>query len=86
MGDTAIAVIVRTGRGAPLRRITKRTIDRSVILDRKLDRTTEIAKPLELVNDLELKVYCNNPDDGCTAITLEEMSKKLLEYDFVVPY
>jgi hypothetical protein len=45
-----------------------------------------VAQPLDLVNDLELKMYSNNPENGCTTITLEDMSEKLLEYDIVVPY
>ncbi len=92
MGDTKkIAVIVRDRQGEALRVAGGLTLaDDTIevfILDKKLDKNDpEIAKPLELVNDLELKVYSNNPENGYTTITLEEMSKKLLEYDFVVPY
>jgi hypothetical protein len=57
------------------------------VLDRKLDKSDpEIAKPLELATDLDLKMYSNNPENGYTTITLEEMAKRLLEYDIVVPY
>jgi hypothetical protein len=92
MGDTKkIAVIVRDRQGEALRVAGGLTLaDDTIevfILDRKLDKNDpEIAQPLELVNDLELKVYSNNPENGYTTITLEEMSKKLLEYDFAVPY
>jgi len=92
MGDTKkIAVIVRDRQGEALRVAGGLTLaDDTIevfILDKKLDKNDpEIAKPLELVNDLELKVYSNNPENGYTTISLEEMSKKLLEYDFVVPY
>jgi hypothetical protein len=92
MGDTKkIAVIIRDRQGEALRVAGGLTLaDDTIevfILDRKLDKNDpEIAKPLELVNDLELKVYSNNPENGYTTISLEEMSKKLLEYDFVVPY
>ena len=92
MGDTKkIAVIVRDRQGEALRVAGGLTLaDDTIevfILDQKLDKNDpEIAKPLELVNDLELKVFSNNPENGYTTITLEEMSKKLLEYDFVVPY
>jgi hypothetical protein len=92
MGDTKkIAVIVRDRQGEALRVAGGLTLaDDTIevfILDRKLDKNDpEIAQPLELVNDLELKVYSNNAENGYTTITLEEMSKKLLEYDFVVPY
>jgi hypothetical protein len=57
------------------------------VLDRKLDKSDpEIAKPLELATDLDLKMYSNNPENGYTTITLEEMAKRLLDYDIVVPY
>jgi hypothetical protein len=92
MGDTKkIAVIVRDRQGEALRVAGGLTLADDVIdvfvLDRKLDKNNpEIAKPLELVTDLELKMYSNNPENGYTTITLEDMAKKLLEYDCVVPY
>lgn len=92
MGDTKkIAVIVRDRQAEALRVAGGLTLaDDAIevfILDKKLDKNApEIATPLELVNDLELKVYSNNPENGYTTITLEEMAKKLLEYDLVVPY
>jgi hypothetical protein len=92
MGDTKkIAVVVRDRQGEALRVAGGLTLADDVIevfvLDRKLDKNdAEIAKPLELVTDLELKMYSNNPENGYTTITLEDMAKKLLEYDFVVPY
>jgi len=92
MGDTKrIAVIVRDRQGEALRVACGLTLADDTIevfvLDRKLDKgDPEIAKPMELVSDLDLKVYSNNPENGFTAITTEEMAKKLLEYDIVVPY
>ena len=92
MGDTKkIAVIVRDRQGEALRvsgglTLADDTID-VFVLDRKLDKSDpEIATPLELVNDLDLKMYSNNPENGYTTITLEDMAKRLLEYDIVVPY
>ena len=92
MGDTKkIAVIVRDRPAEALRVAGGLTLADDTIevfvLDKKLDKSNaEIAAPLELVTELELKMYSNNPDNGYTAITLEEMAKKLLEYDVVVPY
>jgi hypothetical protein len=92
MGDTKkIAVIVRERQGEALRvsgglTLADDTIE-VFVLDRKLEKNDpEIAKPLELVNDLDLKMYSNNPENGYTTISLEEMANKLLEYDLVVPY
>jgi hypothetical protein len=92
MGDTKkIAVIVRERQSEALRvsgglTLADDTIE-VFVLDRKLEKNDpEIAKPLELVNDLDLKMYSNNPENGYTTISLEEMANKLLEYDLVVPY
>jgi len=86
-----IAVIVRDRQGEALRIAGGLTLaDDTIevfILDRKLDKNDpEIAKPLELVSDLELKIYSNNPENGYETISLENMAKKLLDYDFVVAY
>jgi hypothetical protein len=92
MGDTKkIAVIVRDRQGEALRVAGGLTLaDDTIevfILDRKLDKAApEVAQPLELVTDLDLAVYSNNAENGYTTLTLEDMAKKLLEYDFVVPY
>lgn len=86
-----IAVIVRDRQGEALRVAGGLTLADDTIevfvLDRKLDKDDpEVAQPLELVTELDLKMYSNNPDNGYTTITVEEMAKKLLEYDHVVPY
>lgn len=86
-----IAVIVRDRPAEALRVAGGLTLADDVIdvfvLDRKLDKADPgIEQPLELVTDLELKMYSNNPENGYTTITLEEMAKKLLEYDIVAPY
>ncbi|HLE39909.1 MAG TPA: hypothetical protein VI956_00235 [Nitrospirota bacterium] len=86
-----IAVIVRDRQAEALRVAGGLTLADDVIeifiLDRKLDKANpEIAQPLELVTDLDLKVYSNNPENGYATMSVEEMAKKLLEYDLVVPY
>lgn len=92
MGDTKkIAVVVRDRQSEALRVAGGLTLaDDTIevfILDRKLDKDNpEVAMPLELITDLDLKVYSNNPENGYTTLSLEEMAKKLLEYDVVVPY
>jgi hypothetical protein len=92
MGEAKkLAVIVRDRPGEAFRVTAGLTLmDDTVevfVLDRKLDKADpKIAPLLELASELELKMYSNNPENGCTTITLEEMAKKLLEYDLVVPY
>ncbi len=92
MGETKkIAVIVRDRPGEALRVAGGLTLADDTIevfvLDRKLDKEDpDIAQPLELATDLDLKIYSNNPENGFTTITLDEMAKKLLKHDVVVPY
>jgi len=92
MGDTKkIAVIVRDRQGEALRVAGGLTLADDTIevfvLDTKLDKNNaEVAMPLELATELDLKMYSNNPENGYATITLEEMAKKLLAYDVVVPY
>lgn len=92
MGATKrIAMIVRDRQGEALRVAGGLTlVDDTVevfVLDRKLDAVDpEVARPLELVSELGLKLYSNVVQNGVETITLEDMAKKLLEYDVVVPY
>ena len=92
MGDTKkIAVIVRDRQGEALRVAGGLTLADDIvdvfILDRALDKNDpDIAMPVGLLSDLGLKIYSNNPENDCSTITLEEMAKKLLRYDIVVPY
>ena len=86
-----IAMIVRDRQGEALRvsggmTLADDTVD-VFVLDSKLDVSDpEVTRPLELVNELELKIYSNVSQNGAEMISLEEMAKKLLEYDLVVPY
>jgi hypothetical protein len=92
MGDTKrIAMIVRDRQAEALRVAGGLTLVDDIIevfvLDRKLDTADpDVARPLELVNELELKVWSNVGQEVAETITLEDMAKKLLEFDIVVPY
>jgi hypothetical protein len=63
----------------------------AAVLDHELEKFDDYnAENLEWIRDMEGDVYTNvqaNVDkNGLTAITLEELGKKLLEMDVVVPY
>jgi hypothetical protein len=86
-----IAVIVRDRQAEALRVACGLMLGGDVveifILDRALDeKDPAIAMPMEMINELELTIYSNQPGSRFVEITLEEMAKKILEYDFVVPY
>lgn len=92
MGETKrIAMIARDRQGEALRVAGGLTLaDDTIevyILDHQLDRDDpEVAKPLELVNELGLVVRSNNAANGVETVPLEEMARKLLEYDIVISY
>jgi len=86
-----IAVLVRDRQDEALRvacglTLAGDTVD-LFILDCLLDMSDPaIAMPMEMITELELMIYTNHPATSFTTITLEEMAKKLLEYDIAVPY
>ena len=57
-----------------------------IVLDHALKRTEAVEKNLELLGMMKGKAYSNNPENGLETLSLEEISRKLLEYDVVVPY
>lgn len=57
-----------------------------IVLDRKLKRTEAVDKNLELIEMMKGKTYSNNPENELETISIEDIAKKLLEYDVVVPY
>jgi hypothetical protein len=57
-----------------------------IVLDNLLKRTEAVEKNLELLGMMKGKAYSNNPDNGLETLSIEEISRKLLEYDVVVPY
>lgn len=86
-----IAVIVRERASEALRMASGITLADDIIevfiLDKKLDKTSpELAELIELITDINLNVYSNNPENGYNTITIEEIAKRLLAYDIVVPY
>ena len=92
MADTKKILVITRDRQAEALRVAggltlaDDTVD-VFILDRKLDKgDPEIAQPLELVTDLDLKVSSNVPENGYPVMSVEDLSKKILEYDIVVPY
>jgi len=86
-----IALIVRDRPGEALRVAGGLTLADDTIevflLDCKLDRSDPVvARPLELISELGLTVYSTDPDNGYPVISLEDMARKLLDYDIIVPY
>ncbi len=57
------------------------------IMDRKVEETEGNMMNLETMNDMDIKTYTNfNGNENIEYLSTEEIAKKLLEFDLVVPY
>lgn len=57
------------------------------VLDRKLDPTEANTMNVELLKDMDQKVYTNFPgNDGMELLSNQEIAAKLLECDNIIPY
>lgn len=57
-----------------------------VVIDDEINITSAVKKNVDLLGSMGGRAYSNNPKNGFEGITLEEIAKKLLEYDVVIPY
>ncbi len=86
-----IAVLARDRQGEALRMSVGITLlDDTVdvyILDRKVEETEENEMNLEAMKDMEMKIFTNtkeNPD--FEYISTEDIARRLVDYDVVIPY
>ncbi len=86
-----VAVLVRDRQGEPLRVGVGITVmDDEIdiyVLDRKIEDNDENEMNLEMIGEMEMKLYTNNKDnEDMEYISTEDLAKKLLEYDNVIAY
>ena len=86
-----IAVLVRDRQGEALRMAVGITLLDDVIdvyvLDRKVEETEDNTMNIEMMKDLDMKVYTNCKDnEGLEYLSTEEIAQKLLGYDHILPY
>ena len=86
-----IAVLVRDRQGEALRMsvgvtLMDDTID-VYVLDRKVESNADNDLNLETIKDMDMKLYTNTKENaGMDYISNEELAKRLLEYDHIIPY
>ncbi len=86
-----IAVLVRDRQGEALRMsvgvtLMDDTID-VYVLDRKVESNADNDLNLETIKDMDMKLATNTKENaGMNYISNEELAKKLLEYDHIIPY
>ncbi|KJR40906.1 hypothetical protein MCHI_003199 [Candidatus Magnetoovum chiemensis] len=86
-----IAVLVRDRQGEPLRMSVGITVMDDIIevfvLDKEVDKTEENDMNLEMLQEMDLKVYTNVEGvDGMEYMSTDDIAKKLLEYDNILAY
>lgn len=86
-----IAILVRDRQGEGLRMgVGMILADDAVtvfILDRKVEETEENMMNLETMNDMDIKTYTNfKGNENIEYISTEDIAKKLLEFDTILPY
>ncbi|GMR18414.1 MAG: hypothetical protein BMS9Abin33_0826 [Gammaproteobacteria bacterium] len=86
-----IAVLVRNRQGEALRMSLGLTLVDDIIdvyvLDGKLAGTEQDHLNLELMKEMEMKIYSNyRGNEDVEYLSTEEIAHKLLEYDHVLPY
>jgi hypothetical protein len=57
-----------------------------IVLGRKLTRSKAVKKNLKLLGMMKGKAYSDNSENELEPLSLEEIAKKLTEYDVVMPY
>ena len=89
--EKKIAVLVRDRQGEALRMAVGITLMDDVIdvyvLDRKVEETEANTFNIETLKDLGMNIFTNyEGNGGITFFSTEEIAKKLLRYDHVLPY
>jgi len=86
-----IAILVRDRQGEALRMgvgaILADDEVHAYVLDRKVEENDENNLNVETMGDMDVKLYTNCKDNAnMEYISTEDIAKKLVEYDHVIPY
>lgn len=91
MARKKIAVLVRDRQSEALRMSLGLLLLDDVVdvyvLDREVGKTEENALHLGTMNEFEVKIYSNCPqNEGMEYLSTEEIARRLPQYDHVLPY
>lgn len=86
-----IAILVRDRQGEGLRMgVGAMLADDAItvfIMDRKVEENENNMMNLETMNDMDIKTYTNfKGNENIEYLSTEEIAKKLLEFDLILPY
>ncbi len=86
-----IAVLVRDRQGEALRMgvgmiLADDAVD-AYVLDREVEKTDDNDLNLETMGDMDVNVFTNfKGNENIEYLSTEEIARKLLEYDHILPY
>jgi len=86
-----IAILVRDRQGEGLRMGVGAMLADDLItvfvMDRKVEETDDNMMNIETMNDMDIKTYTNfKGNDKIEYLSTEEIARKLLEFDNILPY
>ena len=86
-----IAILVRDRQGEGLRMGVGAMLADDLItvfvMDRKVEETDDNTMNLETMNDMDIKTYTNfKGNESIEYLSTEEIARKLLEFDNILPY
>ncbi len=86
-----IAILVRDRQGEGLRMGVGAMLADDLItvfvMDRKVEETDDNMMNLETMNDMDIKTYTNfRGNENIEYISTEDIARKLLEFDLIIPY
>lgn len=86
-----IAILVRDRQGEGLRMGVGAMLADDLItvfvMDRKVEETDDNMMNVETMNDMDIKTYTNfKGNENIEYISTEEIARKLLEFDLIIPY
>ena len=85
-----IAVLVRDRQAEALRMAIGLTLEDDevdvFVMDRKLEDDEAVAVNVEMLNDLDIKIYTNYRENQFEFMNTEDIARALVAYDNVVPY
>jgi hypothetical protein len=86
-----IAVMVRDRQAEAFRMAVGLTLEDDevnvFVMDKKLDDSDEaVSLNVETCNDLDVKIFSNNPENNFEQMSTDDIARALVNYDTVLPY